>query len=169
MFFFAVGVQIHCTDRAAGAVMESQCWINLGADGTFAASGRLASTPDDVVHLLGDALGGSTRLVLFFHGGLVNEASGLASAERMAGNYGATAASLGLVWETGLGETVRDNLLGIVESELFKKALSWVLAKAGVGDDEGAKGAAGGKLTAAEIEAMLNTPEGAAALHEAES
>ncbi|MCW1408207.1 hypothetical protein OLZ32_08020 [Rhizobium sp. 1AS11] len=144
--------------------MASQCWINLGADGTFASSGQLRSTPDDVVYLLRDALEGATRLVLFFHGGLVNEASGLASAERMADNYGATAASLGVVWETGLGETVRDNLRGLTESEVFKKALSWVLAKAAAGDNEGAKGAAGGELTAVEIEAMLNTPEGAAAL-----
>lgn len=144
--------------------MAMQCWINLGSDGTFASSGRLSSTPDDVVHLLGDALDDATRLVLFFHGGLVDEMSGLASAERMARNYGATTASLGLVWETGLGETVRDNLLGITGTELFKKALSWVLAKAGIGDDEGARGAGGGTLTAAKIEAMLNTPEGAAAL-----
>ncbi|MER8970835.1 hypothetical protein NKI54_35655 [Mesorhizobium sp. M0663] len=144
--------------------MASQCWINLGADGRFAASGKLSSTPADVDHLLGDALGDASQLVLYFHGGLVNEASGLISAERMSGNYGSTAASVGIIWETGLAETFRDNLLSITETKVFKKALSWVLAKAGVGDDGGAKGIGGGPLAAAEIEAMLETPEGARAL-----
>ena len=144
--------------------MATQCWINLGADGSFGASGKLSSTPADVDHLLGDALAEADRLVLYFHGGLVKESSGLESAERMAGNYGTTAASLGVIWETGLAETVRDNLLKITDTKLFKKALSWVMAKAGGGDDQGARGAAGGPLEANTIETMLETPEGAAAL-----
>jgi hypothetical protein len=144
--------------------MASQYWINLGADGTFASSGKLSSTAADVDYLLGDALSGASRLVLFFHGGLVNEASGLSSAERMAGNYGTTAASIGIIWETGLSETFRDNLLAITDTKIFKKALSWVLAKAGVGDDNGAKGPGGGPLDAAKIEAMLETATGAAEL-----
>lgn len=146
--------------------MATRCWINLGADGTFKKSGELSSTPADVDFLLGDGLGEANRLVLYFHGGLVNEASGLASAERMAGNYGKVAVSLGIIWETGLVEVVRDNLLKITDTKLFKKALSWVLAKAGVGDDSGAKGPAGGSLTAEEIEAFLSKPEGAQELDE---
>jgi hypothetical protein len=147
--------------------MASRCWINLGADGTFALSGALSSTAADVDYLLGDALNGASRLVLFFHGGLVNEASGLASAKRMAGTYGTTAASIGIIWETGLGETFRDNLLAVTDTRVFKKTLSWVLAKAGVGDDNGARGPGGGSLDAAKIEAMLETPRGAAALDRA--
>lgn len=147
--------------------MASQCWINLGADGTFASSGKLSSTTADVDRLLGDGMGGASRLVLFFHGGLVSQASGLASAERMAANYGTAAASIGIIWETGLSETFRDNLLAITNTKIFKKTLSWVLAKAGVGDDTGAKGPGAGVLDAAEIEAMLETPEGAAALDKA--
>jgi hypothetical protein len=147
--------------------MTSRCWINLGADGTFALRGKLSNTAADVDYLLGDALSGASRLVIFFHGGLVSEASGLASAQRMAGNYGTTAASIGIIWQTGLGETFRDNLLAITATKIFKKTLSWVLAKAGVGDDTGARGSGGGPLDAAEIEAMLETPEGAAALDRA--
>jgi hypothetical protein len=147
--------------------MASRSWINLGADGTFALGGKSSSTAADVDCLLGDALSSTSRLVLFFHGGLVSEASGLASAERMAGNYGTTAASIGITWETGLAETFRDNLLSITDTKIFKKSLSWVLAKAGFGDDNGAKGSGGGPLDAAEIEAMLETPEGAAALDRA--
>ena len=63
--------------------MASRCWINLATDGTFAASGKLASTPADFDRLLGDELAGASRLVLFFHGGLVSEIDGLASAELM--------------------------------------------------------------------------------------
>ncbi len=144
--------------------MALECCINLGTDGTFVPSGKLSSTPADVDHLLGDALGGASRLVLYFHGGLVSEASGLASAERMAANYGTTATSIGIIWETGLAETFRDNLSAITGTKIFKKALSWVLAKAGVGDDSGTKGSGGGQLDAAQIEALLETPEGAAAL-----
>jgi hypothetical protein len=82
----------------------------------------------------------------------------------MAGNYGTTAASIGIIWEAGLRETFRDNLLAITDTKVFKKALSWVLAKAGVGDDNGARGPGGGPLDAAKIEAMLETPTGAAEL-----
>lgn len=140
--------------------MNSQCWINLGADGTFASSGQLLSTPSDVDHLLGDALDGASRLVLYFHGGLVSERSGLTSAERMASNYGTTAASITVIWETGLAETVRDKLLAITKTQIFKKTLSWVLVKAGFGNNNGARGVAGGRLDAAQIEEMLETPEG---------
>ena len=97
--------------------MASQCWINLGADGTFASSGKLSSTAADVDRLLGDGMSGASRLVLFFHGGLVSQASGLASAERMAANYGTAAASIGIIWETGLSETFRDNLLAITNTK----------------------------------------------------
>jgi hypothetical protein len=144
--------------------MASQCWINLGVDGTFATRGQLSSTPADVDHLLGDALADANRIVLYFHGGLVSEASGLATAKRMASNYGTTAASLGIIWETSLAQTVRDSLLEITDTKLFKKALSWVLAKAGIDDDTGARGATGGPLDAVTIELMLETPEGAAEL-----
>lgn len=141
--------------------MASQCWINLGADGTFGASGKLSSTPADVERVLGDDLAGASRLVLFFHGGLVSEANGLASAKSMAATYLDKAASIGIIWETGLAETIRDNLLAITDTKIFKKALSWVLAKAGVGDEAGARGVAVGPLGANRIEEMLETAGGA--------
>lgn len=143
--------------------MASQCWINLGADGTFRSSGALSSTPEDVDRLLGEDLADAERLVIYFHGGLVKEADGLAAAERMAANYGGAASSIGIVWETGLAETFRDNLLAITQTRIFKKALSWVLAKAGAADEAGARGG-DAALDAQTIEAQLDTPEGVAAL-----
>jgi hypothetical protein len=143
--------------------MERQSWINLGKDGTFTPTGKLASTPEDVDWLIDRLIEDGSQLVLHFHGGLVSEDHGLKTAEAMAANYGALPA-ISLIWETGLTETVRDNLLGITNTKVFEKALCWVLAKAGGGDLQGAKGPGGGDLDPAAIEAMLADKDGARAL-----
>jgi hypothetical protein len=55
-------------------------------------------------------------------------------------------------------------MFGITETKLFKKALSWVLAKAGGGDLEGAKGEANQIMSPTEIEKMLDSEAGAKTL-----
>jgi hypothetical protein len=142
-----------------------QPWINFGRDGTFIADGKLSSTSADLDHLLGSALTDQSRLIIHFHGGLVTEETGLKTAEAMAANYQGVAGSLGIIWETGLAETFRDNLSKITQTPVFQKALSWVLAKVGVGDLVGARGAGGGALDARAIELMLASEEGAIALN----
>lgn len=140
--------------------MNRQCWINLGKDGTFAPTGDLNSKPADIDQLIDGLLPDKSHLVLYFHGGLVSETNGLKTAQAMAARYGEVP-TISLIWATGLGETVRDNLLGITDTKVFEKALSWVLAKVGGGDLKGAKGPGGrGTLKPADIEAMLKTNDG---------
>ncbi|UPJ49275.1 alpha/beta hydrolase [Bradyrhizobium sp. 200] len=90
---------------------------------------------------------------------MVSEKQGLDVALAMAKMYGEVP-SLALLWETGIFETVRDNALGITNTKLFRKALSWILAKAGIGDLGSPKGAAQGTMDPATIETMLATEEG---------
>lgn len=147
--------------------MQSRlCWINVGPEGRFRQSGSIFSRPSDVDYLLGDALEGRTKLVLHFHGGLVSEAAGKAIAEAMASHYGNSAASVGLVWETGIVEVFRDNLRKIHSLKAFRKALSWVIAKAlpALGAEEGARGAAGAIVDHRAIERLLATEAGVTAL-----
>jgi hypothetical protein len=145
------------------------CWINVGPEGRFRQSGAISSKPADVDHLLGAGMADRARLILHFHGGLVPESSGKAIAEAMAAHYGDTAASIAMVWETGILEVFRDNLKKIHKTRVFRKALSWVLAKAAprLGLDEGAKGAAGQALDAQAIESMLESEAGVALLDSA--
>ncbi|MHC2282884.1 hypothetical protein ACVME8_009527 [Bradyrhizobium diazoefficiens] len=140
--------------------MARSCWINFGQDGTFSPTGQLSSIPADIDRLVDELLRETSQLVLHFHGGLVSEESGLKTADAMAANY-REIPSLSIVWETGLVETLRDNILGITKTKAFQKTLSWVLAKAGSGDLGGAKGATTqGALDPTSIEALLSTEEG---------
>lgn len=106
-------------------------FVNVGPDGTFESSGAHVTRPADVDALFA-AIEANERkaLVLHFHGGLVNEASGVAIARKLAPVYaGADAVPLTFVWETGLVETFRDNLRRIHETDLFQKLLKWVLRR----------------------------------------
>ena len=145
---------------------EQICWINIGPEGRFRRSGQISTSPADVDRLLGAGLAGRQRLVLHFHGGLVDESSGRKIAEAMAAVYGDSAASIGLVWETGILEVFRDNLNKLHDRRAFRKALSWIIAKAApaLGAAEGARGATGGSLDPKAIERMLESEEGVALL-----
>jgi hypothetical protein len=145
---------------------EPKHWIKIGPNGTFARSGTLHNSPEELDTLLGPALAGKERLLIHLHGGLVDEAHGLGIANAMAMHYGDTACSLSLVWETGILETLRNNLVGVANTKVFKKALSWILAKAmpELGSSGGARGGEVGLTDQAEIEALLQTETGVQAL-----
>ena len=75
-------------------------------------------------------------LVIHFHGGLVNAAAGLAIAEFLAPRYARTGAfPLFVVWESGLVETLKNNLKDMAEDsvfqELVKKVAEWALKQLG--------------------------------------
>jgi len=133
-------------------------YVNVGPHGSFAPSGRLHTTPEDIRSLMGHLRTAETdRMVVHFHGGLVSEGKGIAGAERLIRVYGRTRAHpVCFIWETGLIETLRRNLLDIHETKLFKwliKLLARKVAKY-LGVAIGAKGA-GLEPDAAEIEAEL--------------
>ena len=101
-------------------------FVNVNADGTYRASGNEKSTPDDVRKILDYLLDDESprKVVLHFHGGLVDETSGFTSAAKIAPTYIAAGSHpIMIVWETGFIETLRANLTTIHQSSLFKKLL----------------------------------------------
>lgn len=59
-------------------------FVNVGPGGTFRASGAVRTTPEDVDAIFEHLRAADTRkLVLYFHGGLVPESAGMATAEKM--------------------------------------------------------------------------------------
>lgn len=115
--------------------------ISTGADGEL-----VGITPDEVSALMSRALRGD-RLVIHFHGGLVDEARGMKIAEGLLPVYTrAGAYPVFFVWRAGAFEIVRNNLLEIAREELFDRLLRWVLGWA-VGKVRGVeKGGRGGPM-----------------------
>ncbi|MDL2409159.1 hypothetical protein PY650_26685 [Rhizobium calliandrae] len=122
-------------------------FVNVGPKGTFKESGDLKTSPQDI-----DAIfsyleqAKSTKLVVHFHGGLISEASGAATALKMAQVYSkAGAHPVTFIWETGLLETVSRNVLQIGETKLFQTLLKYLLRQLAkrFGVDLGGRGAVG--------------------------
>lgn len=113
--------------------MNKKYNINVGDKGTFKPTGSIKTTPSDVDNIIANISHNNTdKIVLFFHGGLVNELNGVAAAEAM--NRVIIESScypVSFVWETGLGETIKERLLGIENTRIFKKIIKYVLKKAG--------------------------------------
>ncbi|MEC5166929.1 hypothetical protein RCH18_002678 [Flavobacterium sp. PL11] len=114
--------------------LDKKYFINIGANGTFADSGKVHSTPMDV-----DAIfsfleeNDLEKLVIYFHGGLVTEKNGLAAAELMK-NYFADVKSkrhvVSFIWETGPMETLSQNLKKVKElagTDLFEEVTKFVI------------------------------------------
>lgn len=135
-------------------------FVNVGPGGTFKASGDHATKAAEIDALfqhLGSAEAKS--LVVHFHGGLVSESAGVEIARKMASVYEAAGAvPLTFVWETGLVETFRDNLLQIHVTALFQKLLKWLLRRVAqrFGGFEGR--GAGVPIPMAQIEVELLKP-----------
>ncbi|WP_428263069.1 hypothetical protein [Haliangium sp.] len=119
-------------------------YLNVGPAGTFRASGDAHTTSADVDALIAHLEAeGKDHLVVHVHGGLVSESEGLAIAAKVAPRYqGLGAHPVTLIWESGLYETVRDNLSSLGNTDLFKKLLSLVVdlvsKQIGIGGGKGA-------------------------------
>ncbi len=95
--------------------IDKKFYINTGGDGV------LADTSEDDVRALVADLKNASKLVIHLHGGLVSKSSALATAERLVPVYQAAGARpVFMVWESGLLETVRNNLREINQEEIFK-------------------------------------------------
>lgn len=117
-------------------------------DGRFASG----SSRNELNRILSRALDANppNGLVLHFHGGLVNEASARGIADRLAPIYADDGAAYPLffVWESGVWETIRNNLDDIRKERFFqevvKKVGEWVLKK--LPSDIAVRGAGGGLI-----------------------
>lgn len=140
-------------------------YVHVGKHGTFHpdTNPTYSSTPADI-----DALfnylkeNNKSKLLLYFHGGLVPTKDGLETAERVIrySANGSDSHAFCFVWETGWLKTVTDNLTTISNSEFFKKILIKILKITGpkLGIEatnffEGSKGF--GQFTEEEIEEEL--------------
>lgn len=148
------------------ALLDKLYYVNVGPAGTFKPSGnsQFDSTPQDVDKII-ESLHQKNRkkIVLYFHGGLVNQNAGMDTAERITRhiNENADAHPISLVWETGFGETIKQNIAIIHSTTFFKKILEKIIKVAGkkLGIDVdtvvGKRGV--GNLSYAEIRAELTT------------
>lgn len=80
--------------------------------------------------------GRNNGIVLHFHGGLVSQGAGMDTARRLANRYcGADSYPIFSVWESGLIESIGNNLKDILQDsvfrELLKKTSEWVLREGG--------------------------------------
>lgn len=89
--------------------------------------GRLASTTTADIDELVAGLKDRPRVVLHFHGGLIDDTLGFATAHRLAPVYEAAGADpVFFVWSSGLLETLRGNLPQILNESVFRTLLNRV-------------------------------------------
>lgn len=145
--------------------LDKLYYINVGKNGTFRPSGNSVfdTTPEDVDKMIQKlSEENQKRILLYFHGGLVNASNGMETATRIV-KYAAersTSHPICFVWETGLNETLFQNLDTIKKSDFFKKLLVKIIKVAGkqLGIDldnvlGGSKGV--GSMSDAEIKVQL--------------
>lgn len=108
-------------------------YINVGPKGTFHKSGDVQTKPQDIDAIIEHIeQHGLKKIAIHLHGGLINEKSGMEIAEKMLPVYhNAKSHSIAIVWETGLLETIVQNLNTIYTTKLFKKLLKHVILHAG--------------------------------------
>ncbi len=104
---------------------EKDFIINIGPQGTFKPSGSNYSTPADIdAMFLNYENNGVKKISVFFHGGLVNEKTGIETAIKMEKHFTAVGQTpICLVWETGLKETIISNIEKISGTKLFNKLI----------------------------------------------
>lgn len=112
----------------------------------------------------------NAKLLLHLHGGLVDEASGLAAAERLSGS-GQNSWQLGpewtqvyVIWRTGALETIKTNWTNLVHDDrlyqtILRKLIGFVAKKLGV-PELGARGPGSFSINEAEIHRRLTGKAG---------
>lgn len=101
--------------------------IGIGLTGTFTKTGEqhtLSSDIDSLFEHLSRVK--AKKLVLYFHGGLVNEQKGLQTAKRMRNLFNEETYTVAFIWKTGFLEILKQQLEAIYNSQLFKKVVKYV-------------------------------------------
>lgn len=141
---------------------EEQYIVNVGPHSTFRKSGSYQTLPQHIDSMFSDFESREERkIALYFHGGLVDEKSGIEAARNIAPHIEqAGCAPVCFVWETGLIETITTNFTKISETDLFNQMLKFLLRRVSkkVGFDfDGGRGSGEG-LSAETIELELQKP-----------
>lgn len=140
---------------------EKDFVVNVGSQGTFKPSGEYHSIPADIdsIFLRYEATS-VKKITLYFHGGLVNEKTGMATAFKMEKHFSSIGQTpICFVWETGLMETVSSNIGKISDTKLFGKLIKILTKKLSskLGFDISEGRGVGVTLTNAQIEAELSS------------
>ncbi len=103
--------------------------IRTGKDGELESP-----TAAEVDEMVREAVA-TGRIVVYFHGGLVPEAAGTATAKRLGTEFTDLGAyPIFFVWRSGWLEIIRNNLVEIAKEDLFerllRRVLSWAVGKA---------------------------------------
>jgi hypothetical protein len=112
------------------ALLNKTNVLNLSKDGTFLPTGEISSDPADV-----DALfkhikkAKNDHLVLYFHGGLVPEARGIETAEKLYSLFTdrVKAHPLFFIWESGGLHVINNNLSSLADTPLYKELMRALL------------------------------------------
>lgn len=106
-------------------------YINVGKSGTYTPTGEYKTTPEDIQSIISHVSETSEHIAIHFHGGLVDEDTGMQTAKNMASVYKeAGAHPITFVWETGFLETLKESWKDIsVNSGLLKKIVQIALQK----------------------------------------
>jgi hypothetical protein len=109
--------------------MDKLHYINVRPDGTFRRNGLFPTLPNDVDAIV-NTLRDRRKLVIFFHGGLVSESAGMATANALLSTLddGATRHAVFTIWETGFVETIKAHAVDIIKSLFFSKLQNVVIA-----------------------------------------
>ncbi len=109
------------------ADLDKLTYINVGAQGKL--TGKLRTTAADIDAILAHLQqADAPKVVLHFHGGLVDEEAGELTARRVVPLYlSAGARPIVFIWETGLLETITHNLSDIHDTRLFKKIVAYAV------------------------------------------
>ncbi|UZS00225.1 alpha/beta hydrolase [Chondrinema litorale] len=107
--------------------------IHVGTKGTFEKYGIYYTTPQDIDDIIEHLKTSNKRQIsLYFHGGLVNESDGFASANMMKEILNvANHHPISFVWKSGFIETIRERITTIHKTKIFKKILKLLLKKVG--------------------------------------
>lgn len=130
------------------ATLDKNYFINVGANGTFANSGQVYTSPKDVEDLFAYMETNDVeKLLIYFHGGLVKEKDGMTAAEKMREQFADISSKrhvVTFVWETGPKETITQNfneLLELSGTSLFNEVIKFVIKiaakKLGIQDARG--------------------------------
>jgi hypothetical protein len=134
--------------------------VNVGPQGTFKPSGSYHSVPSDIDSMFQKfEIENIKKITLYFHGGLVNEKTGMETAIKMVKHFSSiNQQPICFVWETGLMETVSSNIGKISETKLFGKLIKILTKKLAskLGFDTAEGRGAGILLTNVQIEAELS-------------
>lgn len=105
--------------------------INVGPNGTFRPSGIYQTLPEHIDAIFENFTQKETKkIVIYFHGGLVNEKTGMETAIKMGKHIeDAEMQPICFVWETGLKETLSANITKITDTKLFNKLVKVLVKK----------------------------------------